>query len=294
MVIVKRPPGKFQPEQLDATPVSQFVSPPEPKTALGIIIMSTLALASQVVGEGSPLVVLHGLFGSARNWASVARGLSDIRQVHALDLRNHGSSPWSEQMTYERMAADVALYIETRGLAPCDVLGHSMGGKTAMVLALTEPELVERLIVVDIAPIGYVRESFPEYVRAMKDIDLAHTHRRADVDAQLTPYIPDASLRAFLLQNLVSEHGRFHWRINLDGIGPNLPAIIDFPPFKYGFSGATTFLAGERSDYIRPRDEAAIHRLFPHSKLIEIGQSGHWPHAEQPERFLSLVRQALI
>lgn len=253
----------------------------------------TVELASQIVGEGEPLVILHGLFGSARNWGGVSRGLADIRQVHALDLRNHGASPWSDQMSYERMAEDVAAYVEKRGLAPCALLGHSMGGKTAMLLALTRPELVERLIVVDIAPVGYIRESFPEYVAAMKKVDLAHTHRRADVDAELAPAIPDASLRAFLLQNLVSEHGRFHWRVNLDGIGPNLPAIIDFPPVKDGFGGPATFFAGERSDYIRPRDEATIHKLFPHAKLIEIGQSGHWPHAEQPERFLALVRQAL-
>jgi len=253
----------------------------------------TLHLSSQITGEGEPLVILHGLFGSARNWGGICRALGDMRQVHALDLRNHGSSPWSSEMSYETMAEDVAEYITTRGLAPCDVLGHSMGGKTAMHLALTRPELVQRLIVVDIAPVAYIRESHPEYVAAMKRVDLTHTTRRADVDAQLAPAIPDDSLRAFLLQNLVNEHGRFHWRINLDGIGPNLPAIISFPEHHGGFSGPTTFIAGERSDYIRPRDEAAMHRLFPHSKLIEIGDSGHWPHAEHPDKFLKLVRTAL-
>lgn len=256
-------------------------------------IMAAVNLSAQVIGEGEPLVILHGLFGSARNWGSIARGLADIRQVHALDLRNHGSSPWDPAMTYEQMAEDVADYIERRGLAPSDVLGHSMGGKTAMLMALTHPELVERLIIVDIAPVGYIRESFPEYLRAMQAVDLERLHRRADIDAALAPAIPDSSLRAFLMQNLVSEHGRFHWRINLAGIAPNLPAIIDFPDTHDCFGGPTTFLAGERSDYIRPRDRAAIERLFPHSKLIEIGQSGHWPHAEQPERFLSLVRNAL-
>ncbi|MDR3438233.1 alpha/beta fold hydrolase [Telmatospirillum sp.] len=255
--------------------------------------MSALELNAQVIGDGSPLIILHGLFGSARNWGSIARGLADIRQVHALDLRNHGSSPWDGTMTYEDMADDVAKYIERRGLMPCDVLGHSMGGKTAMVLALTDPELVERLIVVDIAPAGYVRESFPEYLRAMQAVDLDQLHRRADVDAALAPSIEDPSLRAFLLQNLVSESGRFHWRINLAGIAPNLPAIIDFPQFDTSFDGSTTFLAGERSDYIRPRDQTAIDRLFPQATLTEIGQTGHWPHAEQPEHFLELVRKAL-
>ncbi len=250
-------------------------------------------LNSQVVGEGEPLIIIHGLFGSARNWGSIARSLGEIRQVHCLDLRNHGSSPWDGHMSYEEMAEDVAAYIERRGLAPCDILGHSMGGKTAMQLALTRPDLLERLIVVDIAPVGYIRESFPEYIRAMQNADLTRLHRRADIDSELAPAIPDPSLRAFLMQNLVSEHGRFHWRINLDGIAPNLPAIIDFPAHRTTFDGPTTFLAGERSDYIRPRDEAEMKRLFPRHKLIEIGQSGHWPHAEQPERFLELVCRAL-
>lgn len=256
-------------------------------------IMAAVNLSAQVIGEGSPLVILHGLFGSARNWGSIARGLADIRQVHALDLRNHGSSPWDQAMTYEEMAEDVADYIERRGLAPTDVLGHSMGGKTAMLMALTRPELIDRLIIVDIAPVSYVRESYPEYLRAMQSLDLERLHRRADIDAALAPAIPDPSLRAFLMQNLVSEQGRFHWRINLAGIAPNLPAVIAFPDIQASFGGPTTFLAGERSDYIRPRDRAAIERHFPQAKQIEIGQAGHWPHAERPERFLSLVRNAL-
>ncbi len=252
-----------------------------------------MELNAQITGEGSPLVVLHGLFGSARNWTSIARGLADIRQVHALDLRNHGASGWSDEMTYERMAEDVAAYIERRGLAPADLLGHSMGGKTAMVLALVYPELVERLIIVDIAPVDYQRDSFPTYVEAMQAIDLERVARRAEVDAQLAEAIPDASLRAFLLQNLVSQDGRFHWRLNLAGIGANLPAVTAFPRFDRSFDGPTTFLAGEQSDYIRPRDEGAIHRLFPQATIFEVGQAGHWPHAEQPKRFLALVRTAL-
>ncbi len=252
-----------------------------------------LTLSSQVTGQGAPLIILHGLFGSGRNWGSIARALGDLREVHALDLRNHGASPWSEAMDYQLMAEDVAGYMAARGWDGADILGHSMGGKTAMQLALTQPERVRRLVVVDIAPVSYIRESFPEYIDAMRRVDLGRISRRAEVDALLAPTIHDPSLRAFLLQNLVSEHGRFHWRLNLAGIAPNLPAIIAFPNHHDPFGGPTTFLAGERSDYIRPRDEEAMRRLFPHSKLIEIGQSGHWPHAEQPERFLHLVRHAL-
>lgn len=252
-----------------------------------------MRLSSQIVGEGAPLIILHGLFGSARNWSGICRALSGVRQVHALDLRNHGSSPWSDEMSYELMAEDVAEYAASQGLVPADVLGHSMGGKTAMHLALTRPELVERLIVVDIAPVGYVREKFPQYIAAMKRLDLERITRRAEADAQLAPDIPDDSMRAFLIRNLVSEQGRFRWRINLDGIGVNLPAVVGFPRHDEAFLGPTTFLAGERSDYIRPRDEGEMKRLFPQFKLIEIGAAGHWPHAEQPETFLKLVRAAL-
>jgi pimeloyl-ACP methyl ester carboxylesterase len=234
------------------------------------------------------------LFGSARNWGSIARSLSDIRQIHSLDLRNHGSSPWDPAMTYELMAEDVAQYIERRGLSPSDILGHSMGGKTAMLMALIHPELVNRLIVVDIAPVSYIRESFPEYLRAMLAVDLERRTRRADIDADLATAIPDSSLRAFLMQNLISEQGRFRWRINLAGIAPNLASIIAFPEIQNSFDGPTTFLAGELSNYIRPRDEATIKRLFPHATLHEIGQAGHWPHAERPEHFLALIRQALM
>jgi pimeloyl-ACP methyl ester carboxylesterase len=207
-------------------------------------IMAAVNLSAQVIGEGEPLVILHGLFGSARNWGSIARGLADIRQVHALDLRNHGA--------------------------------------------------VNRLIIVDIAPVPYVRENYPEYLHAMQAVNLEHAHRRADIDATLAPVIPDPTLRAFLMQNLVSEQGRFHWRINLAGIAANLAAIVAFPDSPDHFGGPTTFLAGERSNYIRPRDRDAIDRLFPQAKMIEIGQAGHWPHAEQPERFLALVRNALM
>ena len=252
-----------------------------------------MELNAIVTGEGTPLVILHGLFGSARNWGLIARGLADVRQVHALDAPNHGASPWTETMSYDGMAADVADYIERRGLIPCDILGHSMGGKTAMVLSLDRPELVEGLVVVDIAPVAYVRASYPDYIEAMRSVDLSALHRRADIEAALAPAIPDPALRAFLLQNLVSEHGRFRWRLNLDGIAASLPALVGFPERAAGFDGPATFLAGERSDYIRPRDETAIRRFFPHSTVVEIGQAGHWPHADQPKKFLAAVRKAL-
>ncbi|HIJ62473.1 MAG TPA: alpha/beta fold hydrolase [Rhodospirillaceae bacterium] len=252
--------------------------------------MTTVELNALVTGEGDPLIILHGLFGSARNWNAIARQLADIRQVHALDLRNHGASPWHDDMGYERMAEDVADYMQRRGLMPADLLGHSMGGKTAMILALKRPELVERLIVVDIAPVSYTREIMPDYIRAMRRVDLAKAGSRAAVEAEIAPVITDPRLRAFLMQNLLIDHGRLSWRVNLAGIAADLPELIAFPAVHGSFDGPTLFLAGEHSDYIRPRDEPLIHRLFPASRLTEIGQSGHWPHADQTERFVELVR----
>lgn len=256
--------------------------------------MAAVKLAAQVTGDGPPLVILHGLFGSARNWASIARRLGDIRQVHALDLRNHGASPWAEPMAYADMADDVAAYIEGLPVAPTDLLGHSMGGKAAMVLALTRPALIGRLIVVDIAPVASRGDGFSGIVQALQGVDPAIAQRRSEVDEWLAAAIPEASLRAFLLQNLVSDEGRLRWRLNLPAIAANMPSLTGFPDLAGArYTGPTTFLAGELSDYLRPRDEPAIHRLFPAARLLEIGQAGHWPHAEQPERFLELVRQAL-
>jgi pimeloyl-ACP methyl ester carboxylesterase len=256
--------------------------------------MDGVELHAEVTGTGDPLVILHGLFGSARNWGAIARALGETHRVHALDLRNHGSSPWTPTMSYAEMAADVARYIDDHGLEPSAVLGHSMGGKVAMLLALLHPHLVDRLLVVDIAPVAYVRTEFLTYLQAMQGLDLTTLGRRADIDAALAPAIPDPTLRAFLLQNLVNDGGTFHWRINLAGIAANLPDIIGFPTVEQQFAGPVTFLAGERSDYIRPRDRQAIDSLFPQTRLAEVGQSGHWPHAEQPQRFLALVRDALL
>ena len=255
--------------------------------------MTALTLAAQIFGEGPPVVILHGLFGSQRNWGGIIRTLAADNEIHGLDLRNHGESPWSESMTYDDMAEDVAHYIETQDIGPCTLLGHSMGGKVGMRLALTRPELLSKLIVVDIAPVPYHNEHYSGYVEAMLALPLDQMTRRADADASLKPAIPDDMLRAFLLQNLVSDGGHFRWRVNLANIGANMPAIIGFPDSDSRFEQPAFFLAGERSNYIRPRDKDAILRLFPEAVLEEIADSGHWPHAEHPERFLGMVRPLL-
>lgn len=250
------------------------------------------SLASLEHGTGRPLVILHGLFGSARNWATIARRLGARRRAIALDLRNHGASPWTHDMDYPAMAADVRDVIAPFGRSA--VLGHSMGGKTAMTLALLYPGLVERLVVVDIAPVAYAGRSHGDTIRAMQAADLA-VERRAQVEEQLRDGVPDPSLRAFLLQNLVSDDGGLRWRLNLDVLLDHMDEIMGWPEETEGrrYDGPTLVLAGETSDYVRPEHHARIRALFPAAEIRTVPGAGHWPHAEQPERFLAMVEEFL-
>jgi pimeloyl-ACP methyl ester carboxylesterase len=192
-----------------------------------------------------PLVIAHGLFGSGRNWGAVAKRLARDRQVAAVDLRNHGDSPRDPDMSYAAMAGDLAATIAELG-GEADLLGHSMGGKAAMVLALTEPERVRRLVVADIAPAAY-RHSQIGYVRAMQALDLAGLSRRSEADARLAPSVPDPVLRAFFLQSLAFEDGVARWKLNLDVLAEQMPTIMGFPEPAGRFPGPTLFLTGAAS-----------------------------------------------
>ena len=243
--------------------------------------------------RGPPIVILHGLFGSSRNWATIARRLADEHRVFTLDLRNHGASPWAERMTYDDMADDVAAFIQRHGLSPATVMGHSMGGKVAMRLALARSGLVARLIVIDVAPVTY-RHSLGEYVEAMREARITGTNRRQDVDAQLQRVIPDPAVRAFLLQNLVRTEQGFAWRVNLDAIAANLPVLMGFPSDAgQSYGGPTLFLRGGRSSYVRPEHRPVIEKLFAKVELVTIADAGHRVHAEKPETFLAVVRRFL-
>ncbi|WP_448202882.1 alpha/beta fold hydrolase [Azospirillum sp. sgz302134] len=238
---------------------------------------------------GTPLLVLHGLFGSARNWQSLARRFAETRRVYALDLRNHGGAPWADSMTYPEMAEDVLRFLDDRGFARATVVGHSMGGKAAMTLALNHPDRVERLVVADIAPVAYTHTHAP-FVAAMKRADLDGCTRRSEVEAQLVEAVPEPPLRSFLLQNLVLEQGKFHWRINLDAIGASMANLIGFPDLgDKQYSGPTLFIGGTRSDYITPDHEPAIRRHFPSARIEMLVGAGHWLHAERPDEFAALV-----
>ncbi len=253
-----------------------------------------MRLAATELGDGPALIILHGLFGSARNWSTVARRLATSHRVIALDLRNHGDSSWAETMTYAEMADDVAGFIAAAGLDRPRVIGHSMGGKVAMTLALGGDVALGDLVVVDIAPVPYDR-GFGGYVEAMSALDLASVERRSDADAALTAEVPDPTLRAFLLQNLVASDGAYEWRINLPAIAAGLPGLSDFPPVgpSATFAEPALFIAGGRSGYVADAHHATIRRLFPDSEITVMDGAGHWPHAEQPENFVALVARFL-
>lgn len=251
----------------------------------------SLELAHIAHGEGGPpVVILHGLLGSARNWTAIAKQLGATHQVLAVDLRNHGASPWADQMTYDQMAEDVRAFLDRREIAAAAVIGHSMGGKVAMRLALSHGERVERLVVVDIAPVTY-RRSFNAYVDAMRALDLSQVTRRSDADAMLAEQITEPGVRGFLLQNLVSAEGGLAWRIPLQTLAHNMPELMGFPPSAepQQYNGSCLFVSGARSDYVRPEHHEQILRLFSNAQFVALENAGHWVHAEAPGRFLEVV-----
>lgn len=234
-------------------------------------------------GDRSRLLIVHGLFGSARNWGVIAKRLSDTRRVQAVDMRNHGQSEWADSHSYADLAADLAEEISE----PVDVLGHSMGGKAAMVLALAHPEKVRRLIVADIAPVAY-GHSQQSYIDAMREIDLKAVETRGQADQALSGFVPEDGVRAFLLQSLDVKGKR--WRLNLDVLSRTMDEIVGFPEVSGSFDGPTLFLTGGDSDYVRPEHRERIRALFPAARFARIPGAGHWLHAEKPRAFEESVR----
>lgn len=234
------------------------------------------------IGSGKPLVLLHGLFGAAANLGAVARTLSATHRVISLDLRNHGASPHAATMLYAEMAADVAGTMDALGVAHAAVAGHSMGGKVAMLLALTQPALVSRLAVLDIAPVAY-GPAFRGYAAAMQALALREGLTRAQASAALEAAVPDAGVRAFLLQNLRFE-ATPSWRIGLDAIAAALPEIESWPADAGGapYEGPTLFMAGARSDYVQDAQRPLIRALFPAARFVRVRDAGHWLHADAP------------
>ncbi len=236
-----------------------------------------------------PLLIAHGLFGSARNWGVIARRLSDTRQVIAVDMRNHGASPWHDTHSYHDLAADLAQVIEAHG-GVADVVGHSMGGKAAMALALLYPRRVARLVVADIAPVAY-GHSQSHLIHAMRRVDLGAIAQRSDAERQLAGHVAEPPVRAFLLQSLHLAERR--WRLNLDALEAEMEAITGWPDPDAEARHLTLFLSGADSDYVTPASRPAIRRHFPVARFARIPGAGHWLHADKPREFEASVRAFL-
>ena len=252
-------------------------------------------LAFQAIGKGPPLIILHGLFGSKRNWSAIAKALSGHYHVFCLDLRNHGDSPWADGMDYATMAGDVQAFIKAHALQGASVIGHSMGGKTAMALSLLHGELIGSLVVVDIAPVVHTGSDVRGYLDILVELPLAAFASRAEVEGHLSEAIPETSIRNFLLQNLVRTEKRLHWRVNLAAIADAMDSITGFiePAHGQNYKGPTLFVAGGNSSYVQPHDHAVVHALFPKAQIKIIPGAGHWLHAEQPGPFLDLLKDFL-
>ncbi|HEY3763484.1 MAG TPA: alpha/beta fold hydrolase [Verrucomicrobiae bacterium] len=244
-------------------------------------------------GAGRPLVILHGLFGSSDNWAGIAPKLAGQFHIFALDLRNHGQSPHGDEMTYPAMACDVVEFLDGQGIKSAAVLGHSMGGKVAMQLALDFPERVERLIVADMAVRSYGPEHEP-YFQAMLKLGLKKLKSRMQMEEALAPSVPDLVIRRFLLKNLGhNPDGSYFWKINLTGIHKNYPHLCGAMTFDKSYDRPALFLSGGKSNYISESDHPKILKLFPKAQFQVIPQTGHWLHADAPEEFVKSVSRFL-
>jgi esterase len=255
---------------------------------------------STELGTSGPRVAfLHGLFGQGKNFTAIAKALRDSCRVTLLDLPNHGRSGWTARFSYPETAAAIGDQLAAASPDPVNLVGHSMGGKVAMVLALLQPDLVERLCVVDVAPVRYQTQStFAGYVRGLRSVDLDGLPDRATADAELRPYVPDDVVRSFLLQNLRREQTpagpRWRWQLNLDLLGDRLAEIGDWPDLQAPpYEGPVLWVAGAGSSYILPEHAAAMRRLFPRAQLVTVKNAGHWVHSEQPEIFLAILRRFL-
>jgi len=234
--------------------------------------------------DGPKLLIAHGLYGSARNWGVLARPLSDRFRVTSVDMRNHGDSPWCDRHGYEEMAGDLAEVAEGR----THVMGHSMGGKAAMALALTRPETVDRLIVADMAPVAYDHDQ-TRYIDAMRAVDLSRVTRRSEAAAQLADIEP--GIAAFLLQSLDIANKR--WKLNLDVLEAEMPRILGWPDLDGTFEGPTLFLSGADSPYVQRAHRDAIKALFPKAHFARIPGAGHWLHADKPAETEAAIRAFL-
>lgn len=251
-----------------------------------------------------PIVILHGLFGSKNNWKSLSKAMvnSTRRKVYALDARNHGESPHTLDMDYILMANDLDLFCKERGLSKVAVIGHSMGGRTAMTFALTRPSMVERLVVVDVAPTTMPSAVLSDnilvrHIESMEMVlpqlspDMSSPAARKEADRILTSFIPEEGVRQFLLASLQRGERLYEWQFNLQSLKRNLSKIILMHDLKgLSYDGDTLFVCGGNSPYVSKTDHNVIKEKFPKAKIVYIKGAGHWVHSEKPAEFLDLIK----
>lgn len=250
-------------------------------------------LHSKIVGEGAPLLILHGYFGNGDNWKTIANAVSDTFQIHLIDQRNHGRSFHSDDFDYELMTEDLCNYIAHHKLEKINLLGHSMGGKTAMLYAVEFSENVNKLVVADISPRMYPPHHH-DILEALNSIDFSVQNSRKLVDEKLLKLIPEVGVRQFLMKNIYwREKGQLDFRFNLESLTENNDEVgVALPSFTV-FEGETLFLKGENSGYISATEEPIINAHFPNAKIVTIKNAGHWLHSENPTDFLKVVGEFL-
>ena len=238
------------------------------------------------------LIIAHGLFGSKKNWTNTAKFLSENLnlEIIVVDLRNHGSSFWSESHDYSSMARDL-IELSKNFSKKVNILGHSMGGKAAMYACLSNPEIFDKLIVVDISPVNYSSSEFVNYIEILQSLDLTKIQSRKDADLELESKIVDKNIRSFLLQNLFrDDNNNYSWKVNLVALKKNIHHIMSFPTIQNRFKGKTLFIKGENSNYIYESHLPTIKKYFPKYNLKRITNSGHWPHVEKPDLFRKEIK----
>ncbi|MCU4177534.1 alpha/beta fold hydrolase [Carboxylicivirga sp. N1Y90] len=257
--------------------------------------------------QGSKLIILHGLYGASDNWVSIARQLENDYHVYILDQRNHGQSPHSTEMNYDVMANDLKLFYEDQNIDKAHLIGHSMGGKTAMRFALENPQLIDKLVILDIAPKSYA--SFSNYaqitnnhagiIKAMQAVDVQGVNSRKDIDTQLSKQLDNDKLRHFLLKNIErKKDGTYQWRLNLAIISKSLETLMDgfsgLSPNECKVSLPSIFIRGENSGYVMDEDTLIIRKFFKDAEVVSIPEAGHWLHAEQPTLLVKTLAYFLL
>lgn len=243
-------------------------------------------------GQGDPVIILHGLFGNLDNWQTFAKQLAEHFMVYIVDLRNHGRSPHVDEMSYQAAAEDLKAFMESQWIYEANIIGHSMGGKTAMQFAFDHPDMLNRLVVVDIAPKSY-RGGHEKIFQAMLSLSPEQLENRSEAEEQLAKTITDPAIRLFLLKNLSrNKDGGYGWKMNLPVLYRDYPKILSAVNGE-AFEGPTLFVRGERSDYIKDADQPQIRELFPKAQLTTVPGAGHWVHAEAPKILLNEVSRFL-